>query len=113
MKRLFLLIMATLCFVSTGCSRLKFSSSDEDEQKAPPRETPYWHQSKFYKAVVTYKSNNPHAWHRVWFKIEGREKDSFENNVDCYSDLQVGDSLLVEEVFSSVIHYYRLTKIIH
>lgn len=114
MKKLILWLIVTLSVALTSCSRFHDTSENivepEEEQY---EEGAFWHESRFYRTVVSYKTSGRGAWHRVWFRIDGRSRDSFENNVDCYNDLRIGDSILVEEVFSSVTHYYNITKITH
>jgi len=112
-KLIFMLIIALISVALTSCQWFNRTFANSQQKDSPPQETAYWCKRELHKAIVTHKSNGPHAWHRVWFRIDGRSHDSFENNVDCYKDVAVGDSLLVEEVFSSVLHYYNICKITH
>lgn len=112
MKKLVFVLVFAPSAILTGCSWIDSPFSEDAQQEENVRkEEPYWRKSEYHKAIVTGKTNGVCAWHRVWFRIEGREKDSFENNVDCWNDLRMGDSIMVEEVFSSVIHYYAIQKI--
>ena len=113
MKKLIFGLMFALGITLTGCSFFDSSEvADEQVQNEPPEITPVRYWSKSYRTVVTYLSTGPCAWHRVHFRIDGRDSDSFENNVDCWHNLHIGDSIYVEEHWGGY-HYYKISKIVH
>lgn len=114
MKKVVFVFIAMLCIALTGCSYFGelFSCDEPEPQKKTQESGPVRYWSKSYRTVVTYKSTYPGAWHRVYFRIDGRDSDSFENNVDCWYDLRIGDSIYVEENWGGY-HYYKIRKINH
>ena len=103
--------MLALGVMFGGCSFFDDTeTADEPAQEEPQEKTPVRYWSVSYRTVVRYKTTGRGCWHRVYFRKEGREYDSFENNVDCWNDLRAGDSIYVEEHFGGY-HYYKIHKI--